>query len=72
MFGFSLFIQYQDQEARELWSQLQLKLPTLFQMVDNIQPALMHGDLWGGNVGENENGPGDTSKNFLIFLKSDF
>ena len=41
-------------------------------MVDNIQPALMHGDLWGGNVGENENGPGDTSKNFLIFLKSDF
>ncbi|XP_056009012.1 ketosamine-3-kinase-like [Ostrea edulis] len=48
---------YRDKEARELWSELQLKLPTFFNMLDDIQPALMHGDLWGGNVGENKNGP---------------
>lgn len=53
-FGF----QSGDKEARELWSELQLKLPSFFEMLDNIQPALMHGDLWGGNVGQNDDGPG--------------
>ncbi|XP_039595855.1 ketosamine-3-kinase isoform X1 [Polypterus senegalus] len=47
---------YGDQQARELWSELQLRIPELFQDVE-IVPALLHGDLWGGNVAENEAGP---------------
>lgn len=46
-----------DKEARELWSKLQLKLSSFFEMLDNIQPALLHGDLWGGNVGQDDDGP---------------
>ncbi|KAM4691641.1 ketosamine-3-kinase-like [Rhinophrynus dorsalis] len=45
-----------DREARELWSQLQLKIPALFSGME-IAPALLHGDLWGGNVAELESGP---------------
>ncbi|MEE6506733.1 hypothetical protein FKM82_007828 [Ascaphus truei] len=45
-----------DREARELWSQLQLKIPEMFTDID-IVPALLHGDLWGGNVAEVESGP---------------
>ncbi|XP_053566306.1 ketosamine-3-kinase [Bombina bombina] len=40
-----------DREARELWAQLQLKIPSLFTAIE-IVPALLHGDLWGGNVAE--------------------
>ncbi|XP_033896525.1 ketosamine-3-kinase [Acipenser ruthenus] len=47
---------YGDREARELWAKLQLKIPDLFRGVE-IVPALLHGDLWGGNVAENEAGP---------------
>ncbi|NWI93972.1 KT3K kinase, partial [Pitta sordida] len=45
-----------DREAKELWAQLQLKIPSLFGDVE-IVPALLHGDLWGGNVAEDDNGP---------------
>ncbi|KAK2498809.1 hypothetical protein MC885_018391 [Smutsia gigantea] len=45
-----------DREALELWSALQLKLPGLFHDLD-IVPALLHGDLWGGNVAEDSSGP---------------
>ncbi|XP_075375007.1 ketosamine-3-kinase-like isoform X2 [Mycteria americana] len=45
-----------DREARELWAQLQLKIPSLFCDVE-IVPALLHGDLWGGNVAEDDSGP---------------
>ncbi|XP_073463117.1 ketosamine-3-kinase-like [Aquarana catesbeiana] len=45
-----------DREARELWSQLQLKIPQLFAGVE-IAPSLLHGDLWGGNVAEIDTGP---------------
>ncbi|RLV90221.1 hypothetical protein DV515_00014530 [Chloebia gouldiae] len=45
-----------DKEARELWAQLQLKIPGLFCDVE-IVPALLHGDLWGGNVAEDDSGP---------------
>lgn len=34
----------------------QLKIPELFQGLE-IVPALLHGDLWGGNVAENSSGP---------------
>lgn len=47
---------YGDREARELWSELQIKLPKFFKDIEII-PSLLHGDLWGGNVGETENEP---------------
>ncbi|XP_008153185.2 ketosamine-3-kinase [Eptesicus fuscus] len=45
-----------DRDALELWSALQLKIPDLFLDLD-IVPALLHGDLWGGNVAEDSSGP---------------
>ncbi|KAL7989340.1 hypothetical protein Chor_012006 [Crotalus horridus] len=45
-----------DREARELWAQLQVKIPSLFGDL-KIIPALLHGDLWGGNVAEDDSGP---------------
>ncbi|NWT76608.1 KT3K kinase, partial [Prunella himalayana] len=45
-----------DTEARELWAQLQLKIPSFFCGVE-IVPSLLHGDLWGGNVAEDDSGP---------------
>lgn len=47
---------YGDREARELWTKLQLKIPEFFTNVE-IVPALLHGDLWGGNVAELADGP---------------
>ncbi|XP_042247967.1 ketosamine-3-kinase [Thunnus maccoyii] len=47
---------YGDREARELWAKLQLKIPQFFADVE-IVPALLHGDLWGGNVAECVEGP---------------
>ncbi|CAL1537074.1 unnamed protein product [Lymnaea stagnalis] len=47
---------YNDRDARPLWSALVLKLPKMFHDLD-IQPALLHGDLWGGNAGETTEGP---------------
>ncbi|XP_013361465.1 PREDICTED: fructosamine-3-kinase isoform X5 [Chinchilla lanigera] len=47
---------YADREARELWSRLQVKIPDLFRGLE-IVPALLHGDLWSGNVAENDEGP---------------
>ncbi|XP_019752928.1 ketosamine-3-kinase [Hippocampus comes] len=45
-----------DREARELWAALQLKIPQFFRDVQ-VFPALLHGDLWGGNVAETSEGP---------------
>ncbi|NWW80266.1 KT3K kinase, partial [Climacteris rufus] len=45
-----------DREAIELWAQLQLKIDNFFYGVE-IVPALLHGDLWGGNVAEDDAGP---------------
>ncbi|XP_063226985.1 LOW QUALITY PROTEIN: ketosamine-3-kinase-like [Bacillus rossius redtenbacheri] len=47
---------YGDREALELWSELQLKVPSFFKDLE-IKPALLHGDLWGGNAAENVEGP---------------
>ncbi|TRY90294.1 hypothetical protein DNTS_012374 [Danionella cerebrum] len=45
-----------DREARELWAKLQLKIPEMFKDVE-VVPALLHGDLWSGNVAESSEGP---------------
>ncbi|KAH9515153.1 fructosamine 3 kinase [Bulinus truncatus] len=47
---------YNDREARQEWSLLLPHLPKLFQDLE-IFPALLHGDLWGGNAGETADGP---------------
>ncbi|KAM8786870.1 LOW QUALITY PROTEIN: fructosamine-3-kinase-like [Rhynchonycteris naso] len=45
-----------EQEARELWSQLQVKILDLFCGLE-IVPTLLHSDLWLGNVAEDDLGP---------------
>ncbi|XP_060109039.1 fructosamine-3-kinase [Heteronotia binoei] len=47
---------YGDKEAGELWSQLKPKIPEMFCDLE-IVPALLHGDLWAGNVAEDDSGP---------------
>ena len=42
--------------VRELWPQLQRKIPGLFEAVEKIEPSLQHGDFWYGNTAENEEG----------------
>ncbi|KAK2179675.1 hypothetical protein NP493_477g00038 [Ridgeia piscesae] len=48
--------EYHDSEARTLWGQLLPRIPKFFSEVE-VRPALLHGDLWGGNVGETDSGP---------------
>ncbi|XP_065831271.1 ketosamine-3-kinase-like [Oscarella lobularis] len=48
--------EYGDWEVRELWPLVQQKIPKLFVGLD-IQPALLHGDLWRGNIGETDKEP---------------
>ena len=40
-----------DLELQELGAQLQKRLPELFSgmIVEDIEPAVLHGDLWNGN-----------------------
>lgn len=45
-----------DREARQLWNKVLDRLPAFFEGLD-IQPAILHGDLWGGNVSEVKDGP---------------
>ncbi|RXG54929.1 Fructosamine-3-kinase [Armadillidium vulgare] len=47
---------YGDREAVSLWSTLSAKLPDFFKGMD-IEPSLLHGDLWSGNIGETSNEP---------------
>nr|CAD7429255.1 unnamed protein product [Timema monikensis] len=47
---------YGDREALELWSQLNLKVPSFFKGLE-VQPSLLHGDLWSGNIAETDNEP---------------
>ncbi|KAJ1530476.1 hypothetical protein ONE63_005375 [Megalurothrips usitatus] len=48
--------EYGDRDTLGLWSQLQLKLPKFFKDIQ-IEPSLLHGDLWGGNAAEVSSGP---------------
>lgn len=49
--------QYGDREVKDLWPKLQSKIPEFFQDIQ-IEPALLHGDLWSGNIGQDSTGPG--------------
>lgn len=49
--------QYHDRSARELWDRVLKKYSVLFDDLDVIYPALLHGDLWSGNVSESADGP---------------
>ena len=49
--------QYSDREVKELWAKLKPKISEFFQCIQ-MEPALLHGDLWSGNVGEDSTGPG--------------
>ena len=42
-----------DTQLQELGAQLQKRLPELFSdmVVEDIEPAVLHGDLWNGNWG---------------------
>lgn len=51
------YLQYRDSEVKSLWPKLRGKIPSLFEGL-SIEPALLHGDMWSGNVGEDEEGPG--------------
>ncbi|XP_033628062.1 ketosamine-3-kinase-like [Asterias rubens] len=48
--------EYHDREVRELWPQLERKIAGLFEGIE-IQPALLHGDLWSGNVAQTSTEP---------------
>lgn len=45
-----------DRELQNLWPQVQLKIPEFFKDIE-VRPALLHGDLWGGNAAESSEGP---------------
>lgn len=53
----SLLSDHGDRELSEQWSQLQLKIGKFFSDIkfikeDKIVPALLHGDLWSGNMAQ--------------------
>lgn len=50
-------LQFGNQEVREHWSFLQLKLPQFFKDAE-VKPSLLHGDFWSGNVAEITDCPG--------------
>ncbi|XP_059149641.1 ketosamine-3-kinase-like [Physella acuta] len=45
-----------DREAEAEWNSLSQNLHKMFKGLD-IKPALLHGDLWGGNAGSTDDGP---------------
>ena len=53
-----VFPQHHDSEVQSLWSKLQPKIPEYFKGLD-VQPSLLHGDLWGGNAAETDSKPGN-------------
>ena len=53
---------YGDRGARDLWPLVERNIPKIFDQVE-IFPALLHGDLNQGNVGQDNSEPGN------IFLK---
>ena len=51
------YSQHQDRTVGTLWNEVLVKLPIFFRGL-HIWPALLHADLWSGNVAETKDGPG--------------
>ena len=51
-------VQDGDRQLNELWGLLVRVIPQLFKGI-TVTPSLLHGDLWSGNVGESDQGPGN-------------
>ncbi|XP_054752727.2 ketosamine-3-kinase-like [Lytechinus pictus] len=49
--------EFGDRTLIEMWPHLVRHIPRLFRGTDRVMPALLHGDLHGGNVGETTTGP---------------
>ncbi|XP_005096663.2 ketosamine-3-kinase [Aplysia californica] len=47
---------HNDRDARPVFAMLERVIPKLFSAV-TVEPALLHGDLWRGNIGETDSGP---------------
>ncbi|CAK8684794.1 ketosamine-3-kinase-like isoform X2 [Clavelina lepadiformis] len=48
---------YHNRDMLTLWPELERILPNVFPKNLNISPSLLHGDIWGNNVGEVSNEP---------------
>ncbi|GAV03164.1 hypothetical protein RvY_13632-2 [Ramazzottius varieornatus] len=46
---------YHDQELLHQWTAMKPKIPSFFKGIV-VQPSLLHGDLWGGNIGQTAKG----------------
>ncbi|KAM3719646.1 Ketosamine-3-kinase [Dirofilaria immitis] len=44
-----LLEKHNDRELLSSWPQLERRIPSFFKDVENIVPAIVHGDLWSGN-----------------------
>ncbi|MCP9261494.1 Ketosamine-3-kinase [Dirofilaria immitis] len=44
-----LLEKHNDRELLSSWPQLERRIPPFFKDVENIVPAIVHGDLWSGN-----------------------
>ena len=52
---------------KELWPKLKSKIPDFFKEIQ-VEPSLLHGDLWSGNSGEDSSGPGNYSQDSTFHL----
>nr|ACO14650.1 Ketosamine-3-kinase [Caligus clemensi] len=50
-----LRVEYDDEEAEDLWTLGQWNIKNLFEGI-TVKPSLLHGDLWSGNAGQLDDG----------------
>ena len=50
-------LEQNDRDLHSLWPLVERNIPKLFSSDLHIVPALLHGDLWGGNTAETSTGP---------------
>lgn len=47
-----------DRDIKNIWPELERKATELLAPCAGVVPALVHGDLWGGNWSSCDDGPG--------------